>query len=139
MTRHELRAVSLLRGGAPMAPCCRRPAHCGGRRRAQGRGRADFGASFDGVRPQAIRVPDAALDAVLAGLDCDVREAQVMVERTCRALGNAPTSQISTLGLARRSPSGGVHERVGPVRAGAMVPSSVVKVLRLPRASTRWW
>src|SRR5262249_23492090 len=41
----------------------------------------DFGASFDGVRPPAVRVPEAALGAALAGLDADVRDAlQVMIE-----------------------------------------------------------
>ena len=29
----------------------------------------EFGATFDGVRPPAVRVPDAALKAALAGLD----------------------------------------------------------------------
>ena len=29
----------------------------------------EFGASFDGVRPPTVRVPDAALDAALAGLE----------------------------------------------------------------------
>ena len=33
----------------------------------------EFGASFDGVRPPAVRVPGAALDAALAGLDADAR------------------------------------------------------------------
>src|SRR5208283_5793137 len=35
----------------------------------------EFGASFDGVRPAAVRVPDEALEAALAALDPDVSEA----------------------------------------------------------------
>src|ERR1700758_1223451 len=43
----------------------------------------EFGASFDGVRPPAVRVPAAALEAALAGLDPDVADAlQMMIERT---------------------------------------------------------
>src|SRR5258708_35677386 len=43
----------------------------------------EFGASFDGVRPPAVRVPDAALQAALAGLGAAGREAlQVRIERT---------------------------------------------------------
>src|SRR5271166_5287721 len=43
----------------------------------------EFGASFDGVRPAAVRVPQGALEAALAGLEPEVSEAlQVMIERT---------------------------------------------------------
>src|ERR1700739_685220 len=34
----------------------------------------EFGAKFDGVRPAAVRVPDGALQAALAGLDAGVRD-----------------------------------------------------------------
>jgi histidinol dehydrogenase len=80
----------------------------------------EFGASFDGVRPPAVRVPDAALDAALAGLDTDVRDAlQVMIERT-RAVhaDQRRTDVTTTLG-----PGATVTERWVPVeRVGLYVP-----------------
>lgn len=109
LTAAELRAA-LPRGGADVEavlPTVRPIVAAVAERGAEAA--LDFGASFDGVRPHAIRVPDAALDAALAGLDCDVCEAlQVMVERTRAVhLGSvAPTSQPHWA-RARRSPSGG--------------------------------
>jgi histidinol dehydrogenase len=80
----------------------------------------EFGASFDGVRPPAVRVPDAALQAALAGLDAAVREAlQVMIERT-RAVhaGQLRTDVTTTL-----APGATVTERWVPVeRVGLYVP-----------------
>ncbi|OSC41270.1 histidinol dehydrogenase [Mycobacterium decipiens] len=80
----------------------------------------DFGASFDGVRPQTVRVPDAALDAALAGLDSDVSDAlRVMIERT-RAVhaDQRRTDVTTTLG-----PGATVTERWVPVeRVGLYVP-----------------
>ncbi|GAB7141557.1 histidinol dehydrogenase [Mycobacterium riyadhense] len=80
----------------------------------------EFGASFDGVRPTAVRVPEAALDAALAGLDRDVRDAlQVMIERT-RAVhaDQRRTDVTTTLG-----PGATVTERWVPVeRVGLYVP-----------------
>ena len=80
----------------------------------------EFGASFDGVRPPAVRVPDAALEAALAGLERDVLEAlQVMIERT-RAVhaDQRRTDVTTTLG-----PGATVTERWVPVeRVGLYVP-----------------
>ncbi|SON63317.1 Histidinol dehydrogenase [Mycobacterium simulans] len=80
----------------------------------------EFGASFDGVRPAAVRVPDAALDAAMAELDRDVRDAlQVMIERT-RAVhaDQRRTDVTTTLG-----PGATVTERWVPVeRVGLYVP-----------------
>ncbi len=80
----------------------------------------EFGALFDGVRPSAVRVPDAALDAALAGLAPDVRDAlQVMIERT-RAVhaDQRRTDVTTTLG-----PGATVTERWVPVeRVGLYVP-----------------
>jgi histidinol dehydrogenase len=80
----------------------------------------DYGASFDGVRPATVRVPDAALDAALAGLDPDVRAAlQAMIERT-RAVhaDQRRTDVTTTLG-----PGATVTERWVPVeRVGLYVP-----------------
>src|SRR6516225_9197155 len=80
----------------------------------------EFGASFDGVRPAAVRVPDDALEAALAGLDADVREAlQLMIERT-RAVhaDQRRTDVTTTLG-----PGATVTERWVPVeRVGLYVP-----------------
>jgi histidinol dehydrogenase len=57
----------------------------------------DFGASFDGVRPPAVRVPGAALDAALAGLDPDVRDAlQVMIARTRAVHADQRRSEVTT-------------------------------------------
>ena len=57
----------------------------------------DFGASFDAVRPRAVRVPGAALDAALAGLDPDVRDAlQVMIERTRAVHADQRRSEVTT-------------------------------------------
>src|SRR5580692_6336295 len=39
----------------------------------------EFGASFDGVRPAAVRVPEAALEAALSELALDVRDALQMM------------------------------------------------------------
>src|ERR1700756_4873327 len=80
----------------------------------------EFGAKFDGVRPAAVRVPDAALEAALAGLDADVREAlQLMIERT-RAVhaDQRRTDVTTTLGAGAT-----VTERWVPVeRVGLYVP-----------------
>ena len=80
----------------------------------------EFGASFDGVRPATVRVPDAALDAALAGLAPDVRDAlQTMIQRT-RAVhaDQRRTDVTTTLG-----PGATVTERWVPVeRVGLYVP-----------------
>jgi histidinol dehydrogenase len=80
----------------------------------------EFGAKFDGVRPAAVRVPDAAVQAALAGLDAGVRDAlQVMIERT-RAVHSDQrrTDVTTTLG-----PGATVTERWVPVeRVGLYVP-----------------
>src|ERR1700751_6125273 len=80
----------------------------------------EFGAKFDGVRPVTVRVPDAALEAALAGLDEAVRDAlQVMIERT-RAVHSDQrrTDVTTTLG-----PGATVTERWVPVeRVGLYVP-----------------
>ncbi|QUR69718.1 histidinol dehydrogenase [Mycobacterium spongiae] len=91
----------------------------------------EFGASFDGVRPPAVRVPGAALDAALGRLDPDVSEAlQVMIART-RAVHDDQRRRDVTTTLA---PGATVTERWVPVeRVGlyapggaAVYPSSVV-------------
>ena len=80
----------------------------------------EFGAKFDGVHPAAVRVPDGALQAALAGLDAGVRDAlQVMIERT-RAVhaDQVRTDVTTTLG-----PGATVTERWVPVeRVGLYVP-----------------
>ncbi|BAX92405.1 histidinol dehydrogenase [Mycobacterium shigaense] len=80
----------------------------------------EYGESFDGVRPPAVRVPDAALQAALDHLVPDVRDAlQVMIERT-RAVhaDQRRTDVTTTLG-----PGATVTERWVPVeRVGLYVP-----------------
>jgi histidinol dehydrogenase len=80
----------------------------------------EFGASFDGVRPPALRVPDAALDAALAGLDADVRDAlQVMIERTRAVHADQRRTDVTTA----LGPGATVTERWVPVeRVGLYVP-----------------
>jgi histidinol dehydrogenase len=57
----------------------------------------EYGASFDGVRPPAVRVSAAALDAALAGLDRDVRDAlQVMIERTRAVHADQRRTDVTT-------------------------------------------
>ncbi|HEX5255875.1 MAG TPA: histidinol dehydrogenase [Mycobacterium sp.] len=80
----------------------------------------DFGATFDGVRPRAVRVPDAALEKALTELDAGVADAlRVMIERT-RAVhaDQRRTDVTTTLG-----PGATVTERWVPVdRVGLYVP-----------------
>jgi histidinol dehydrogenase len=80
----------------------------------------DFGASFDGVRPPAVRVPGAALDGALAGLDPDVRDAlQVMIARTRAVHADQRRSEVTTA----LGPGATVTERWVPVeRVGLYVP-----------------
>lgn len=80
----------------------------------------EFGESFDGVRPPAVRVPAEALEKALAELDAAVAEAlRVMIERT-RAVhaDQRRTDVTTTLG-----PGATVTERWVPVeRVGLYVP-----------------
>ena len=80
----------------------------------------EFGASFDGVRPPAVRVPDAALAAALAELDPDVRDAlQVMIERTRAVHADQRRTDVTTT----LAPGATVTERWVPVeRVGLYVP-----------------
>lgn len=80
----------------------------------------EFGATFDGVRPPAVRVPHAALEKALADLDVRVADAlRVMIDRT-RAVhaDQRRTDVTTTLG-----PGATVTERWVPVdRVGLYVP-----------------
>ena len=80
----------------------------------------EYGESFDGVRPAAVRVPRAELDAALAALDADVRVAlEVAIERT-RAVHADQRRTDTTTTLA---PGATVTERWVPVeRVGLYVP-----------------
>ncbi len=80
----------------------------------------EFGESFDGVRPSAVRVPGVELDAALAGLDRDVRVAlEVAIERT-RAVHADQRRADSTTTLG---PGATVTQRWVPVeRVGLYVP-----------------
>jgi histidinol dehydrogenase len=80
----------------------------------------EFGASFDGVRPAAVRVPDAALEAALAGLDAGVRDAlRVMIERTRAVHADQRRTDVTTA----LGPGATVTERWVPVeRVGLYVP-----------------
>ena len=62
----------------------------------------EYGESFDGVRPETVRVPLAALDAALAELAPDIRTAlEVAIERT-RAVHADQRRTDATTTLARR-------------------------------------
>jgi histidinol dehydrogenase len=80
----------------------------------------EFGASFDGVRPPAVRVPGAALDAAVGSLEPDVREAlQAMIERTRAVHADQRRDDVTTV----LGPGATVTERWVPVeRVGLYVP-----------------
>ncbi|WP_155768132.1 histidinol dehydrogenase [Mycobacterium asiaticum] len=80
----------------------------------------EYGAKFDGVRPSAVLVPQAAMDAALSGLDGDVRDAlQVMIERTRAVHADQRRSNTTTT----LGPGATVTERWLPVeRVGLYVP-----------------
>jgi histidinol dehydrogenase len=80
----------------------------------------EFGESFDGVRPPAVRVRDAALQAALSGLDPQVRDAlQVMIERTRAVHADQRRADVTTT----LGPGATVTERWVPVeRVGLYVP-----------------
>ena len=80
----------------------------------------EFGAKFDGVRPAAVRVPDAAIQAALAGLDAGVRDAlRVMIERTRAVHADQRRTDVTTV----LGPGATVTERWVPVeRVGLYVP-----------------
>ena len=91
----------------------------------------EFGESFDGVRPATVRVPGAALDTALAGLDPAVRSAlEVAIERTRAVHADQRRADITTtLGPGARVTERWVPvERVGLYVPGgnAVYPSSVV-------------
>ncbi|OBG42097.1 histidinol dehydrogenase [Mycobacterium alsense] len=91
----------------------------------------EFGASFDGVRPPAVRVPAAELEKALAGLDPGVVEAlQVMIERTRAVHADQRRADVTTtLGAGATVTERWVPvERVGLYVPGgnAVYPSSVV-------------
>ena len=80
----------------------------------------EYGERFDGVRPDAVRVPAAALTAALQTLDADVRAAlQVAIDRT-RAVH---ADQRRTDTVTEVAPGAVVTERWLPVdRVGLYVP-----------------
>src|SRR3984957_8575190 len=80
----------------------------------------EYGSSFDGVRPQSVRVPAAALQTALAELDADVVEAlRVMIERTRAAHAYHRHAHITPT----PGPGATVTERWVPVeRVGLYVP-----------------
>ncbi|ODR08445.1 histidinol dehydrogenase [Mycobacterium sherrisii] len=80
----------------------------------------EFGESFDGVRPAAVRVPAGALQAALDALAADVRDAlQVMIERTRAVHADQRRADVTTV----LGPGATVTERWVPVeRVGLYVP-----------------
>jgi histidinol dehydrogenase len=80
----------------------------------------EYGARFDGVRPDAVRVPAAVLAKALADLDADIRAAlEVAIDRT-RAVHADQRRTDTTTTLA---PGATVTERWVPVeRVGLYVP-----------------
>ncbi|BBX61201.1 histidinol dehydrogenase [Mycobacterium saskatchewanense] len=80
----------------------------------------EFGASFDGVRPPTVRVPEAALRAALDALDADVAEAlRVMIERARAVHADQRRADVTTT----LGPGATVTERWVPVeRVGLYVP-----------------
>ena len=80
----------------------------------------EFGESFDGARPPAVRVPAAALDAALAALDDAVRAAlAVAIERVRAVHADQRRADVTTT----LAPGATVTERWVPVqRVGLYVP-----------------
>lgn len=80
----------------------------------------EYGEAFDGVRPPTVRVPEAALQAALDGLDGEVRDAlQVMIERTRAVHADQRRADTTTV----LGPGATVTERWVPVeRVGLYVP-----------------
>ncbi|OBG58114.1 histidinol dehydrogenase [Mycobacterium sp. E3339] len=80
----------------------------------------EFGESFDGVRPASVRVPEAALEAALVGLDPDVVDAlRVMIERARAVHADQRRADVTTT----LGPGATVTERWVPVeRVGLYVP-----------------
>ena len=80
----------------------------------------EYGEKFDGVRPETVRVPAAALAAALAELDPEVRAAlEVAIERTRAVHADQRRTDTTTLFSSGAS----VTERWVPVeRVGLYVP-----------------
>ncbi len=79
-----------------------------------------YGERFDGVRPETVRVPAAALAEALAGLDPDVEAALVESISRARAVHAAQRRTDETVTVV---PGGTVTERWVPVgRVGLYVP-----------------
>ncbi len=78
---------------------------------------------FDGVRPDGIRVPAAALAAALAGLDPDVRAG---LEESIRRARLVHRGQVPAGHVTRVVPGGTVTQRWVPVgRVGLYVPGGL--------------
>jgi histidinol dehydrogenase len=83
----------------------------------------DLGERFDGVRPPSLRVPQAALDEALAGLDPDVRSA---LDESIRRARIVHADQRRTDTTTTVSAGGTVTERWVPVdRVGLYVPGGL--------------
>ena len=80
----------------------------------------EYGERFDGVRPAAVRVPAAELEAALGGLDADVRDAlEVAIDRTRAVHADQRRTDTTTL----FDSGAAVTERWVPVeRVGLYVP-----------------
>jgi len=91
----------------------------------------DYGTSFDGVRPPAVRVPTADLDHALGELDESVRSALELAIQRARAVHADQRRMDTTTAVA---PGATVTERWVPVQrvglyvpgGNAVYPSSVV-------------
>lgn len=84
----------------------------------------DASERFDGVRPQTLRVPAAALEAALAGLDPQVRRA---LEESGRRSRTVSTAQLRGDEVVDVVPGATVTERWVPVdRVGLYVPGGRV-------------
>jgi histidinol dehydrogenase len=80
----------------------------------------EWGEKLDGIRPPSLRVPQAALDAALAGLDPAVRAA---LEEAIRRVRIVHEEQARTDIVTTVVPGGTVTERFLPVeRVGLYVP-----------------
>ncbi|KQB86710.1 histidinol dehydrogenase [Corynebacterium lowii] len=80
----------------------------------------DYGERFDGVRPEAVRVPQAIIDAAVAATSKDVHEAlKQAIERVRRVHAD----QVPTTHTTELAPGARVTEKFLPIeRVGLYVP-----------------
>ncbi len=87
----------------------------------------DAGEKFDGVRPDSLRVPAAALAEALSGLDADVR---VALEESVRRLRQTCEAELEQTIVSDVAPGAVVERRIVPMeRVGLYVPGGLAPLV----------